>query len=565
MATNTNFDTTVNRVLRGVINAVQFNQPVTAENLQNWGLSEVQTQKVQALIQVAKQAEHAKIPLKVKDLKDRLVIALDPTIFHLSRCDGAGNVPDPFASSSPFKIEQPNAIIPQNSSMVDELSDDCLLKVFGLLSLGKISTCNQVCKQWNQFLNSDLAWQHLWQYHFPSTNLGTIQNFQGFVNHLRSNLSTGVCSVKTLRRHNPEFRDQSVHALVVHDAKLFSASEDKTIQIWDLKDNTCIATLEGHTKSVKALAICDGKLFSSSWDQTIQIWDLKDNTCIDILYGHEDGVLSLAVRDGKLFSGSWDQTIQIWDLKDNTCIATLKGHAKGVESLAIIDGKLFSGSADTTIKIWDLKNNTCIATLKGHTKGVKSLAIIDGKLFSGSDDKTIKIWDLRENTCIATLYGHTGYVTSLAVIDGKLFSASTDRTIKIWDLKDNTCIATLEGHNGNVESLALRDGKLFSGASASDNSVKIWDFTASHAQIFEEIANALESQDQNETEVIFALKHFSKMPEEAKNKIFAEFQKIVKPTSKRGYWKSAEHVFCGRSTLLATDAQRAQAIRKYLG
>jgi WD40 repeat protein len=573
MATNTTFD----RVLRGVINAVQYNAAVTTEQLKSWGLNEAQTQKVKELIQAAKLAEHANTPLKVKDLKDRLVVALDTTTFHLSRCDGAGSLPDPFALPSSSQTEQPsvipgglqnsiivhpngaeiknNAIIPKNFSMVDELSDDCLLKVFGLLSLGAISTCNQVCKQWNQFLNSDLAWQHLWQYHFPSTNLGTIQNFPEFVNHLRSNLSTGVCSVKTLRGHT-----HGVYSIVLEDGKLLSGSWDNTIKIWDLSNPTCIATLQGHENSVSSLAVSNGKLFSGSWDKTIKIWDLSNHTCIATLSGHENSVSSLAISDGKLFSGSCDKTIKIWDLSNHTCIATLSGHEDRVFSLAVSNGKLFSGSWDNTIKIWDLSNHTCIATLQGHTSSVRALAVSNGKLFSGSWDKTIKIWDLSNDTCIATLSGHEESVLSLAVSNGKLFSGSWDKTIKIWDLSNHTCIATFQGHTSGVPSLAVSNGKLFSGS--DDNTIKIWDFTASHAQIFEEIANELESQDQKEAK--FALERFSKMPKAAKNKIFGELYKIIKPKLKRDYWGCAEDAFYGKNGQSATGAQKAQAIRNYL-
>jgi WD40 repeat protein len=69
-------------------------------------------------------------------------------------------------------------------------------------------------------------------------------------------------------------------------------------------------------------------LASGSSDTTIKIWDLKTNSAIATLDGHTYGVstVSFSPDGSKLASGSYDETIKIWDLKTYSVEATLKGH-----------------------------------------------------------------------------------------------------------------------------------------------------------------------------------------------------------------------------------------------
>jgi WD40 repeat protein len=451
-----------------------------------------------------------------------------------------------------------------------ELPTDVTCKhVLPLLDPLDHSRCSVVSKQWNRFLTHASVWEPLSHRHFPSMTPGFFKSFHVY-QRLYSNLPKGVCSVKTLQGHNG-----AVFFLALKDTTLFSGSSDSRIKIWDLSGptNTCTTTLHCLGGWVSFFALRDTTLFSGSHDGLITIWDLATGTCTATLNGHTSGVLSLALKDTTLFSSSYDATIKIWDLTTNTCTTTLNGHAgKVISSLALKDTTLFSGAYDNTVKIWDLKTKTCTATLEGHTGWICSLTLKDETLFSSSVDNTIKIWDLKTNTCIATLEGHTNSVYCLLLRDAMLFSGSLDDTIKIWDLRTNTCTATLTGHTSLVFALLLKDATLFSGSEDNEtkswvsdhNTLKIWDFAASHVDIFMEIVDALEGEDQAEAE--FAIDRFSKMPKMARHKVFHEFCEIIKSEleSDDNSWDSIKDAFYGRDGKSATNVQRAEAIKSYL-
>ena len=60
-------------------------------------------------------------------------------------------------------------------------------------------------------------------------------------------------------------------AVEVAGHRLFSASADKTIRVWDIESRRCERVLEDHSRPVLSLACADGKLFSGSYDYTIKV------------------------------------------------------------------------------------------------------------------------------------------------------------------------------------------------------------------------------------------------------------------------------------------------------
>ena len=94
-----------------------------------------------------------------------------------------------------------------------------------------------------------------------------------------------------------------------------SGSSDCTIKIWSPEENfRCIMTIDEHQESVFSLILLpDGRMVSASEDRTLKIWDNKNYQCIKTLTGHKTSVNAvILLADSKIASAANDGRIKIW-------------------------------------------------------------------------------------------------------------------------------------------------------------------------------------------------------------------------------------------------------------
>ncbi len=287
--------------------------------------------------------------------------------------------------------------------------------------------------------------------------------------------------IQTLTGHSDEVNTLAFNS---PETTLVSGSDDKTINIWKLKNRTKIRTLRGHKGIVYSVAInADGQtLVSGSGDKTIKIWNINTNKEINTLSGHKGLVNSVAISpDGKIIaSGSYDKTIKLWNLTTGQEIKTLDAYNSAVLSVAFTptNNQLVSAGADRKISVWNLNTYTKIRTLEGHKADVNAIAISPNGDFLASvdDNKNIKVWKLNIGKEIRPLEGHLGDVNAVAFSpDGKkIATGSDDKTVKIWNLETGEEIDSLNGNSGKVYAVAFSpDGKTL--VSGNENkTIKIW-------------------------------------------------------------------------------------------
>jgi WD40 repeat protein len=135
------------------------------------------------------------------------------------------------------------------------------------------------------------------------------------------------------------------------------------------KWSACLQTLEGHSNAVRSVAFSHDstRLASASDDRTVKIWDASSGECLQTLDGHSDWVRSVAFSHDStlLASASFDHTVKIWGARSGECLETLHGHSNRVNSVAFLHDstRLASASFDHTVKIWDVWSGECLQTL----------------------------------------------------------------------------------------------------------------------------------------------------------------------------------------------------------
>ena len=257
------------------------------------------------------------------------------------------------------------------------------------------------------------------------------------------------------------------------------------------------AVLEGHTDEVNAVcAVTVGGrelLASASDDKSVRLWDPATGEELRRLEGHTDlvrGVCAVIVGGRELLaSASNDLSVRLWDPATGEELRRLEGHTDWVLGVCavIVGGRelLASASNDQSVRLWDPATGEELRRLDGHTGTVNAVCAVTvgGRelLASASDDQSVRLWDPATGEELRRLDGHTGTVNAVCAVTvgGRelLASASDDQSVRLWDPATGEELRRLDGHTGTVNAVcAVTVGGRELLASASDDfSVRLWD------------------------------------------------------------------------------------------
>jgi WD40 repeat protein len=241
---------------------------------------------------------------------------------------------------------------------------------------------------------------------------------------------------------------ESINDIVVYKDYVFSASDDKTIKVWDLKKGTIKETLEEHDSEVLKITAIDEKLVSCSSSGEIKIWDINS---LKLLNSSKNTTLSnyhtafLSVYKDRILSGFGLTTVNVLDINNAEILYDIKRKASKTQSYC---GGIYKDKIVTTskksIEVSDYEKGEYLYSLEGmffgllnnldeHNQRITCLDVNNGKVISGSEDSNIKVWDLDSGDLIRTLKGHSNTVKCLDMNDEYIVSASSDE-IKIWKM-----------------------------------------------------------------------------------------------------------------------------------
>jgi WD40 repeat protein len=273
--------------------------------------------------------------------------------------------------------------------------------------------------------------------------------------------------------------------ILLPNGMIASASNDKTIKIWDINNSICIKSLEGHTDNINILVLLsNGMIASGSSDNTIKIWDyVNENICILSITNICPYSSLLVLNDVHFVSADLNGKIKMFDNQRNyKFINFTQAHSSNITSLIKLKNNHFaSGSTDYKIKIWN-RNLTLINTLRNYSTINALMLLPNGSLLAGLNNKTYKVWNCEnvyKEMKLLTTVKCESYIYTLSSFNNEFSLMGTNDILLIQDNKSFNNIGPysefhrLEGHNGNITStIVLEDKRIVT--CSKDSTIRLW-------------------------------------------------------------------------------------------
>ncbi|KAE8453988.1 hypothetical protein EG329_007764 [Mollisiaceae sp. DMI_Dod_QoI] len=206
--------------------------------------------------------------------------------------------------------------------------------------------------------------------------------------------------IKTITR----FSDNARSGEIRRDGRVMVAGDDTgKIQVFDVNSRAILKTWEEHKQPVWTTKFSPTELttlMSASDDRTVRLWDLPSQESTTTFVGHTDYVRSGSFMPGTMsnmiVTGSYDETVRLWDPRIPGRAAMVFKHAAPIEAvLPMPSGTTVLASADNQISVLDLVAGKPLQLLKNHQKTVTSLCLASKgmRLVSGGLDGHVKIFE----------------------------------------------------------------------------------------------------------------------------------------------------------------------------
>ncbi|KAF5257044.1 hypothetical protein FOXYS1_12454 [Fusarium oxysporum] len=247
---------------------------------------------------------------------------------------------------------------------------------------------------------------------------------------------------RKLQKTITRFGDVARSGEIRKDGRVLAAGDDTgKIQVFDVNSRAILKTWTQHKQPVWTTKFSPTELttlLSASDDRTVRLWDLPSNDPTTTFVGHSDYVRCANFMPGTMsnmiVSGSYDSTVKLWDPRagSNSAVMTFK-HAAPIEDvLSMPTGTAVLAAAGESISVLDLVAARPLHMITNHQKTVTSLSLATNgrRLVSGGLEGHVKVFETTGwNVVSSTKYQSP--VLSVKVIPSSDDADSSDRHLAV--------------------------------------------------------------------------------------------------------------------------------------
>ncbi|CAI0438020.1 unnamed protein product [Linum tenue] len=213
-----------------------------------------------------------------------------------------------------------------------------------------------------------------------------------------------------------EGHKRTVRAISSDRGKVVSGSDDQTVIVWDKQTTQLLEELKGHEAQVSCVRMLSGeRVLTAAHDGTVKMWDVRTDTCVATVgrcssavlcmeYDDSTGILAAAGRDASvrmvgdtLITGSDDWTARVWSVSRGTCDAVLACHAGPILCVeySAADRGIITGSTDGLLRFWENDEGglKCMKNVTIHSASILSINAGEHWLGVGAADNSMSLFN----------------------------------------------------------------------------------------------------------------------------------------------------------------------------
>ena len=280
-----------------------------------------------------------------------------------------------------------------------------------------------------------------------------------------------------------------IYSLAYDGEYIYSASADKYVARWNIKDGTQDTFAIRFEAAVYSISLINDNrhLVVGLADGGLHIFDVEKRLELKYFTQHQKAIFELKENPilQQLYVTDSDGNLSIWNTQDFSLMIYLPLDCGKIRRISVQEGgkTIALACQDGTIRILETEFFNEIQHIQAHEGGATAVLfhpLNENQLLTGGKDALLKCWDWREQRLLTTIPAHNFAIYDLIATNsgGNFISSSRDKTIKIWNTETLSFLQRLDtksgGHSHSINSIIRLNEKSFASAS-DDRRIILWE------------------------------------------------------------------------------------------